>query len=233
MDGVRQYLALQRHTEQHTAELRRQFTMTPSEEVASVRITTDFDWPASEVFLNLDQVSQEGLGWARCTGVAICDEQGTPRNWFEIGKTAVFYYEFLILEDMGIPIGGVTIVNEKNVFVHGKNSLQYNLRDVSPVSKGTIVRFRQSIMLDVTVGNYTFVVGLATLSPTDYQNAQQMSWGTLSEKTVRVLSVGQAGSFSVTFRTDGQALPHHGLCNLPGECAVTMLQDRSMRGRHD
>jgi ABC-type polysaccharide/polyol phosphate transport system ATPase subunit len=228
IDGIRKYLALQRHDNLPVIKPSRNLEIerADSDHVLNSESLHDFRWPPPDAFLDMKDTLPEGISWARCTSIAICNEQETPCTLFQIGEKAVLFYEFEILEDIGVPIGGVTIVNDKNIIVHGKNSLQHGLKNISPVSKGTIVRFRQSVVLDIAAGNYTFLVGLATLSPTDYEHANYMSWGALSEKTIRVLSVGRAGVFTVTLRSEGQALPHHGLCNLAGDCAITILRDK-------
>jgi ABC-type polysaccharide/polyol phosphate transport system ATPase subunit len=182
-----------------------------------------FRWPSQEAFLSLSTVLAEGLGAAECTAIALCDKENNPCQVFQMGQDAFFYYEFLILEDIQVPIGGLTIVNDKNIFVHGKNTLQHALEVPPHVPKGTRLRFRQKVTLDVGPGEYTFVLGLATIDPIDYRHAKDMSLEALTQRITRVLSIGRAGHFVVTPCRDCMALPHHGLCNLPGQCDMMIL----------
>jgi lipopolysaccharide transport system ATP-binding protein len=183
----------------------------------------DFRWPSQEAFLSLSTVLPEGLGYAECTAIALCDKENNPSQVFQIGQDAFFYYEFLILEDIQVPIGGVTIINDKNIIVHGKNTLQHALEAPPHIPKGTRLRFRQKIVLDISPGGYTFLVGLATINPVDYRHAKDMSLEVLTERITRVLSIGRAGHFFVTPRQDCMAVSHHGLCNLPGCCDMMIL----------
>ena len=179
-------------------------------------------WPSEDQYLDVSGVQAVGSG-ARLTAAALCGEDGAARTVFEIGESAVFFSEFLVEEELGVPIGGVTLVNERNVFVHGKNSLQHEIAAPPTVRAGTVLRFRQTIKLDVAMGPYTFVLGLATIDAADYDHAAFMSAGALAERQTRVVSIGQAGAFTVGPRTTGQAQPHHGLCGLPGSCSLQVL----------
>jgi ABC-type polysaccharide/polyol phosphate transport system ATPase subunit len=223
--AIRKYLALQKGTVTPPVSA----TEAKSDRTSDQGITphaTDgngFQWPSQETFLNLATALPEGLGYAECTAVALCDEESNPCQIFQIGQDAFFYYEFLLLQDIQVPIGGVTIINDKNIIVHGKNSLQ-NALDAPPhIPKGTRLRFRQKITLDVSAGGYTFLVGLATVDPVVYRLAGEMSTEALTERITRVLSVGRAGHFFVTPCRDALAAPHHGLCNLPGCCDMMIL----------
>jgi hypothetical protein len=55
--------------------------------------------------------------------VALCEAPGCPRNVFEQGETASFFYEVELLTDIEAPTGGVELVNEKCTIVQGKNTL--------------------------------------------------------------------------------------------------------------
>ncbi|MGQ0604263.1 MAG: ABC transporter ATP-binding protein [Anaerolineales bacterium] len=217
VDGIRKYFALQR-TE--NLPLARSGTVTAS----SPRQAIDqFKWPPPQAFLNIDNASIEGTGQARLISIALCNEHNEPCSLFEIGQSAVFYYEFAVDNQINVPVGGITLVNEKNIFVHGKNSLQHHVEAPTTVGSNAILRFRQSIKLDIAAGNYTFVIGLATLNALEYEHASHMPLETLSEKVVRVLSASRLGAFSIMLRTEGQALPHHGLADLPGDCQMVMI----------
>lgn len=215
VDGIRKYFALQRTGTALRAH--------PRQAADASEGGHRFDWPAPEAFLPLDDISIEGTGQARITSVALCDERNEPCSLFEIGQAAVFYYEFIVDEQIDVPIGGITLVNEKNVFVHGKNSLQHQISAPTTVRGNTTLRFRQRIKLDIAAGNYTFVIGLATLNASDYALADHMPLDILTEKTTRVVSASRIGAFSLMLRTEGQALPHHGLADLPGDCRMAVL----------
>jgi lipopolysaccharide transport system ATP-binding protein len=92
-------------------------------------------------------------------------------------------------------------------------------------SRGTILRFRQRIILDLAPGEYTFVVGLATIDNASYRNGEHMSHGDLANSIQRVLSVGHAGAFTVSLCREGMALKHHGLANLPGGCELFVMKN--------
>lgn len=183
----------------------------------------ELKWPSTDAFLDNGAVDIVGNGQAEFVGIALCDTEGKPARLFQIGESADFFSEYRLLDDIDVPIGGVTIVNERGILMHGKNSMQYRIGAPEMCRKGSILRFRQRIVLDIAPGEYTFLVGLATIDSVAYRHSDLMSHGDLSNLTQRILSVGHAGAFTVCFCRDGMALKHHGLVNLPGECELVVI----------
>jgi lipopolysaccharide transport system ATP-binding protein len=167
-------------------------------------------WPAEQDLFDLNAPSV-GEGWARCTAVAQCDDQGKPCNTFRAGQLAHWYYEFEALQDLYVPNGVITIVNEKNIRVHGKNTIQLGVRPNQPLRKGMRMRIHQSITLNLAPGEYTFSIGLTANSSDDHA-VGAASGGFLASDVVR------AGSFQIIPPSG----PHLGLCDLPGACEVEL-----------
>ncbi len=182
-------------------------------------------WATAEALLDISHVSQISNGWARCTGVAICDDAGRPCRAFEQGQTASFFYEFELLRDIEVPIGGVEILNDKNLIVHGKNTLEYGSEVPSRASAGARLRFRQDISLDLAIGEYVLTIGLAMLTNPDYERRGAFTHAELHTKLIRLCHLTRVGVFAVVYRRRGQPvqLLHHGIANLRGSCAVTVL----------
>lgn len=180
-------------------------------------------WPASSAFLSMDAITHIGSG-AHCTAAAICDERGEPTHQFEMGQTALFFFEFTLDEDIQVPIGGVEIFNERHIVVHGKNSLQFEIPVPVTVQRGSRIRFCRRIVLDIAPGEYTFAFGFATCPGDVLASASAMSYRALSERIHVMCVASQVGSFMITTRQDGHALTHHGLCNLDGDmrCAIVL-----------
>jgi len=225
VSAIRRYMALQRDigaSLAQRAKLTNELVNNVSEETTPIELKR----PSTEAFYDTNTSDIVGNGQAELIGVALCDVGGEPARIFQIGESAVFFVEYRLLENIDVPIGGVTIVNEKGILVHGKNSMQYQVNAPNLCRKGAILRFRQRIVLDITPGEYTFVVGLATIESVAYRNCAHMSHEDLSHLTQRVLSVGQAGAFTVSLCREGMALKHHGLANLPGECELLVMRTK-------
>ena len=190
--------------------------------------SADHAWPGPETFLDISQMTEISNGWAHCTGIALCNAEGTRCHTFEQGETARFFYEFEVLRDMEVPIGGVLIRGDTNVIVHGKNTLQYHTKMPLRVARGERVRFQQDITLEIASGEYTFDIGFATISSHDYEGRQLFSHSDLEERIIRVCQLPEASHFVVVPRQHGSPtqLLHHGLANLPGQCAVTAFRHK-------
>jgi hypothetical protein len=183
-------------------------------------------WPPTEAFLDISHVAEVSNGWARCTGVALCDQHGVPCSVFEQGQMASFFYEFELSQDIDVPIGGLRIRNDKGVVIHGKTTLEYGSDVPIFLPKGMKIRFHTMIHMDIAVGEYTFEVGFSTMSHADYQQRQLLSHHDLYSRLVRVWNSIGLGSFTIIFRKHGVPvqLMHHGLANLPGTSLVSYVK---------
>jgi len=181
-------------------------------------------WPLEDALLDISGADQVANGWARCTALGICNKDGNPSRVFQQGETASFFYEFELLRDIEVPIGGVVIQSDKGVIVHGKNTLQYECSVPSAVSRGTRLRFRQDVALEIAAGEYTFEVGLATIDHFHYERRSLYSHSDLDEPIIRLCHLPHVFRFAVVLRTGGDPvqLLHHGVANLPGSCQVTV-----------
>jgi lipopolysaccharide transport system ATP-binding protein len=181
-------------------------------------------WPDKDAFIDFSSAASIGEGWARCTGIALCDAEGNPCRVFRQGQRACFYYEFEALQDLLTPFGAVVISNSKNIIVHGKASYQYLAKSFQGIPKGMNIRFRQSIVLNLRAEQYTFDVVLNMMKPADYANLESMSVSEIQSKVFRLNHVNQAGTFSVISPVgEGLALAHFGMCDLPGDCEIGLF----------
>ncbi len=195
----------------------------PSSDDASPPTTTA--WPAPESFFEISRLVQISNQWARCTAVALCDRDHLPRQTFEQGESAYFFYEFELHHDIEVPIAGVVLQNERGVIAHGKGTLEYGTPVPRAVAAGHRVRVTQAIRLDLAVGEYTFEVGLATIKDDDHSQAARLPHTELGARIVRLCHLLAAGRFTVMFRTAGRPvqLLHHGVADLPGESTVSVV----------
>jgi lipopolysaccharide transport system ATP-binding protein len=189
-------------------------------------------WPAAEAFIDISHVRQVQNGWAVCTGVALCDAEGRPRRVFEQGETASFFYEFELLEDIEVPTGGVELVDERGIIVHGKSTIEYGTPVPPVVPRGCRLRFRQDIALEIMVGEYTFNLGMGMMSGEDYAQRSRCSYVECDARLVRVCLLPAVAAFAVVFRQRHAPvqLLHHGAANLPGACQVMLVPTAERSG---
>jgi len=189
----------------------------------------EFSWPAPEALQDVSSCTQVSNGVARCTALAVCDAQGHPCHVFEQGQRASFFYEFELLQDIDVPIGGLTIHSDKGVIVHGKSTLEYGTDVPAAVAAGTRLRFCQSVALELGAGEYTFLVGLATISRADFEQRALHTHAELSPAVIRLCHLPNVGQFAVIHRHERVPvqLLHHGLVNLPGDCRVATVTPAS------
>jgi lipopolysaccharide transport system ATP-binding protein len=183
------------------------------------------DRPPAGAFLALTNKSQVSNGQARCVGLAICNEAGQACNSFRQGERAIFYYEYELNEDIGVPICGIVIKNDRGVIVHGKNSWQYDDDVPACLGPGSKVLCRQEISLELGPGEYVFEIGLASVSKSHWANRKYLSHEEMSAIYINACQVPNAGSFLIGLVTKNgvSMLKHHGIANLPGTMEIAVL----------
>jgi len=127
-----------------------------------------------------------------------------------------------------VPIGGMDIENDKGILVHGKNSLQYDYTvPYEGIDRGSRLRFRQDVVLDIAVGEYTFEVGVATMNRADYELRSQLSTIDLYARIVRICHLHAAGSFVVVspLRERPVELLHWGVANLRSDFQCDVIAE--------
>ncbi|WP_133716050.1 ABC transporter ATP-binding protein [Methylocaldum gracile] len=191
----------------------------------SVTNKDEFFWPKPEAFLDISAIPQISNGWARCIGIALCDQNGRPCKAYQQGETASFFYEFELLRDIEVPIGGISIASDKGIIIHGKSTLEYGSDVPALVKKQLRLRFRQDINLAIACGEYTFTVGLATIDHLNYELRSEYSYQDLATKTFRLCHLCNVAVFSIFPRKSGTPvqLLHHGIADLPGRCNVLTI----------
>lgn len=179
-------------------------------------------WPDKNAFLTITPISQVSNTWGHCLNVAICNQAGVACNVFQQEDIASFFYEFELLQDIEIPMVGVVIQNQQGIIVHGKGSIEYGTTVPTTVKKGEHLFIRQDIKLELAMGEYTFEVGLATISHHDYQHRSLMSYEELYPKSIRICHLPNVGLFYIGARVKASPvqLLHHGIANLAGYCQV-------------
>lgn len=183
------------------------------------------DWPDDHAFLDLSNALIIGdKDIARCTGIALCNDKGEQCSTFQIGDKVCFFYEFELLQDIEVPIGGIRLTNNLNINVHGKTSLQFLIDAPSFVQKGTYLRFRQTMDLMLMPDEYSFTVGLVTINAKDYAQAAEMGFEYIDEKKEILLGVRPDCSITVNFRSKGLGLPFYGYVDLPGDCILNVIK---------
>ncbi|KZC25197.1 ABC transporter ATP-binding protein [Rhodanobacter thiooxydans] len=203
-------------------EVEQVIATTADRELIATACEQGVDRPSTQAFLDLTGRSQVGDGRVRCTGVALCDAAGRPCDSFRQGDRALFYAEYELDEDIGVPVCGVLISSDRGTIVHGKNSWQSDI-DV-PASKGAGSRVQcwQEIVLDLGPGDYVFEVGISSVSPAEWNHRRDISHEQMTGAEVRLCHLVNVGSFSVglAIRDNVPVLTHHGLANLPGTMRI-------------
>lgn len=178
----------------------------------------NFFWPEAIDFQAVTSEGQVNNRLARCTRFAICDKTGNSRRSFEQGEDIFFYFELEATANIGVPLAGVLLRDDRGTVVHGKGMLEYDTDCVKELKAGQVIRYCQRITLKLRPCEYTFEIGFSTINAEFYPNNGRKSYQDLLSEIVIINIVPNAGVFSVSLRHKfgGAQLTHHGVADLPG-----------------
>ena len=232
-EAVQRYYHLDYDTSAKTTECEFINSSTSQIDSAPLEIGAISDWPGENSFLDLSKAVVIGdENFACCTKIAVCDKKGVPCTTFQVGDIAYFFYEFELLEDIEVPVGGVEIYNRLNIPVYAKASIHFLLKAPTFTSKGTRLRFRQSVQLSVAPDVYTYTIAFATMGSQAYAHALEMNHQQIVENLQMALRVRDMGIINVRGRYNGLSVPFTGLVDLNGNCAMSVLSNESTGTPH-
>lgn len=183
----------------------------------------DFSTIATDpVVVQSSQAVSVGDHLATCASISVQNEWGMQQEFFEIGQLAVFCVEFELLSDIDVPICGLGFVNDKNILIHGKNTLQMDIDVPTMLKRGSRLRFQRTVPIIFRSGDYTFRVGLAAMGTDDYQLRYQLPYAMIPKLLTQSATWEQAGKFSVRLgaRNDRHELPFHGMVDMVGNAKL-------------
>ena len=183
-------------------------------------------WPSNDLFDSFHFPPPQREEGVKLVRLAFLNENGEPAISLKQGNDIYLYFEFLTQRPIGIPVLSIDIRDHVDFLVHSKNSLQGNVDYSSPLQAGQIIRFRQKIKLSLAPYYYIFHVELYTLTPEDFKRLNKFSNDELLVRRLhRVVRLERAfGINLLTNRSDKTEHPHGGMCDLPGETDIQVLQ---------
>jgi lipopolysaccharide transport system ATP-binding protein len=187
----------------------------PNEAVAATELTDAMPFP-EDASLGLTQVKQVNALKARCLRVALTNIHGEASRCFRVGETAIFHHESCFGEHSGIPVGGVVIHTEKGIILHGKSSIQLPMIDAQSAPMNATVRFQHRVVLSVAPGEYSFDIGMSSVSIDTLNNLERLTQEELEKQKIKLVQALRISSFTVLPNCVGPLLyaPFHGLVDL-------------------
>lgn len=181
-------------------------------------------WPEGTLRMPAPGVQILGNGWARCTGLAICDQEATPAELFAQGSTLSVFYEFEILRDMEFCVGCLTIRDKTTQPVHSKITLQDGIRTPARVARGTRLRFRQDTVLNLHCADYTLDIALEMISA-NLLDQPGIAYEEFMSAQLRICELHAVANFSVRLRAETAPfqLLHFGMTGLPSSSTLTTI----------
>jgi len=191
---------------------------------------SDFsDWPKE--MHPIDENGKQTLGGqlACFRTLNICDAFGKKCRVFEMGDSVIIYTEVEALATLRMPCVGVVITNSMNINVYGKQSVQAKSKAPAAVTKGTHIRIRHEIKLNLAPGEYTFDLGVSDIDHADYLQADKLRHAELVQKYRRCCQLQRAGAFQIIPKRHGMEMPFLGICDLPASHELSIVDKSDLQ----
>lgn len=175
-----------------------------------------------EQFFSLEHSKEVSNGKASYFKIGLFDKDGKARRTFIQGEEAFFYSEITVKSDIDVPIGGITIYNQMNIIVHGKDTSQTYAKLPKRVRANENVYILQSVKLDIAVGEYTFECGFVSMDYESYEKRSYMTQEELDRSYERICNRNDIGTFAVIGKPTGNPTKNgfHGICELSGNTEI-------------
>lgn len=177
-----------------------------------------------ELFYDISHSEVIGSGKVEITKIGLFDEEGHAKRVFTQGEWGYFYVEFDVKQSIGVPLTGVILFDQRNIIVHGKDNLQVYGEYPESVKAGETVYILQKMQMNLGIGEYTFEVGLATMSKENYEERSRRNQEEVNATMERLATIPNVGSFAVHTKIVGEPmqLMFHGSADMPGEISLVV-----------
>lgn len=175
-----------------------------------------------DIFYDIEIQNEITDGSADYARIGLFDEFGNAKRNFEQGEEAYFYVEIKMNKTIGVPVHAVIIQDQRGNIVHGKDTIQGDNRLPMVIEKNNILRILHKVKLDIAEGEYSFSVGLSSVSDAVYQNRGKYIQEELHGMLNRHCSMTKVGSFGVHQLEVGKPtrMLFHGMCDIPTDIWV-------------
>lgn len=181
-----------------------------------------------DIFYDIEIQNEITDGSADYARIGLFDEFGNAKRNFEQGEEAYFYVEIKMNKTIGVPVHAVIIQDQRGNIVHGKDTIQGDNRLPMVIEKNNILRILHKVKLDIAEGEYSFSVGLSSVSDTVYKNRGKYIQEELHGMLNRHCSMTKVGSFSVHQLEVGKPtrMLFHGMCDIPTDIRVEVESNK-------
>lgn len=204
---------------------------TPQNHVTNGSVTYDFnDWEIKEpLFYDLSQNEEIGNEKIHIVKVGAFDSEGYSRRVFMQGEWAYFYAELEVKQHIDVPLWGLILYDQKNTIVHGKDNLQLNCDVPAAIEQGSRIFILHRMKMDLSIGEYTFDIGTATMDYGDYEKRSYRNQEEVNDTMERLATMSRVGTFSIHPKPMGEPMKimFHGCADLQGE--IKMIVRRQGR----
>lgn len=192
-----------------------------------INVAFENGWTCKEdVFYSLENSKETTNGKAKYLKIGLFDAEGKARRNFTQGEEAYFYSAVQVEADIQVPITGISLYNQMNIIVHGKDTSQTYAILPKYVKAGDIVYILQRVKMDIAVGEYTFECGFVSMDTEAYERRSYLSQEELDISYERICNRNNVGTFSVVGRTIGSPTKSgfHGICDLSGDTEIRIIK---------
>jgi hypothetical protein len=153
---------------------------------------------------------------ARFIGFAVTDKNGQHTGLFKQGEWLTVLYEIEVRAEIENLSCGISIRDDRGVFLHSKYVFQDDINALRCVKAGDRLRATISLRLDLNAGDYTLGLDLVSV-PNQAMAEGKLTFAAFDLHHQRICGTPGIFAFAVGFNADrqGAEFSHLGLFDLP------------------
>jgi lipopolysaccharide transport system ATP-binding protein len=163
-----------------------------------------------------DCCSPEVGAAAAFLGFALLNERGESTNYFRQGDWLRLIFEVGIAADVENISPGVTLRDDRGVFLHAKYEFQVDPMRLRTCKKGDVFRLSYAVRLHITAGYYTLSLAMLQIPPEVIKEGK-IGFGDFDQYHKNICGTDSIAAFTVSFDSNrpGAAFANFGVFDLP------------------
>lgn len=191
-----------------------------------------FDAPGAVDLTGAFQIGNDAR--ARIERIIVTDTDGHPRTTFEQGDWMRVRAAVRANAEMETALVGLLIRNDKNVAVHGKNSINVEGEGLLNLPEGALIEMAYDVRLDIEAGEYTIELAVADMASATWNRRESLTATEIHADLDLLRRITAAAQIMIIppLRRSPSTISHYGIADLPGRFSAVAYAPEDPSAQH-
>lgn len=184
------------------------------------------DWITLDGTLAFTPQEQQAYSGAYIRHFRMTDMEGECRYTFFQGERVQILQECYVSSNIGVPLAGYSIINDRGVIAHCKATSQFDVIAPGTVNANNTIIFTTEVELRLQPGEYTLSISFSHMPDDLFSKRQALQLEDIHAGIYPLSHLINFYSFMVSIPLERKPTPlsHHGIADLPGRQTIQIFQ---------